>query len=393
MKIALFVSLFILTPFLVIYLYQKTKIVKKIGTVILAYAVGVLAALFLSFSGFLSLGEISSLNKIQDLIMNISVPIAIPLMLFSADFKLWTKSLPKSIAALLTGIVAIVVSIIATFFIFRHKGIEELPGIASMLTGIYSGGTMNFIAIGKALSVSEKTMTLTLTFQMIVVFPFVLFITGGGYKFFRKLLPFHDPYSSADSNSSAIGAVTFERYDRMFHKWVFPRMMLALLCAIVLFAIGVGLSLLLVHKLNELIIILTITTLSIASSFFKRIRNLPKTFELGMFFILLFCVSAAAKFDITKIDTSVLNILYFLIVFTLMTITLHVLLCRIFKVTGDLYVVAEIGLFCSPPFIPPVVSAMANRKVLISGVAIGLAGYAVGTYIGVALYYLFQALL
>ncbi|HNX22091.1 MAG TPA: DUF819 family protein, partial [Bacteroidales bacterium] len=144
-------------------------------------------------------------------------------------------------------------------------------------------------------------------------------------------------------------------------------------------------------KLNELAIILTITTLAIAASFSKRIRNLPKTFELGMFFILLFCVSAASKFDITKIDSSVLNILYFILTFTLMTITLHVILCRIFKVTGDLYVVAEIGLFCSPPFIPPVVSAMNNRKVLISGVAIGLAGYAVGTYIGVALYYLFQS--
>ncbi len=393
MKVALFVALFVLTPFLVIYWYRKSKIIQKIGTVIVAYAIGVLAALFLSLSPFMSDVEMLSLGKIQNLIMNISVPIAIPLMLFSSDFKLWTKSLPKAIAALLTGIVAIVVSIIATFFIFRHKGIEELPGIASMLTGIYSGGTMNFFAIGKALKVSEATMTLTLTFQMIVVFPFVLFLTGGGYKLFRKLLPFHDPYSSADSNSAVIGSVTFERYDRMFHKWVFPRLMLALLIAIIFFGIGVGLSILITGKLNELAVILTITTLSIGASFFKRIRNLPKTFELGMFFILLFCVSAAGKFDVTKIDASVLNILYFLIVFTLMTITLHVILCRIFKVTGDLYVVAEMGLFCSPPFIPPVVSAMSNRKVLISGVAIGLAGYAVGTYIGVALYYLFQSLL
>ncbi|MBP1673346.1 MAG: hypothetical protein H6Q25_1161 [Bacteroidetes bacterium] len=393
MKVALFVALFVLTPFFVIYVYQKSKIIQKVGTVIVAYAIGVLAALFLTLTPFMSEPEMLSLGKIQNWIMNISVPIAIPLMLFSSDFKLWTKSLPKALAALLTGIFSIVVCIIVTFFIFRNKGIQELPGISAMLTGIYSGGTMNFFAIGKALKVSEATMTLTLTFQMIVVFPFVLFLTGGGYKLFRKLLPFHDPYSSADTNSAVIGSVTFERYDRMLHKWVFPRLMLALLIAIIFFGIGVGISILITGKLNELAIILTITTLSIAASFSKRIRNLPKTFELGMFFILLFCVSAAGKFDVTKIDTSVLNILYFLIVFTLMTITMHVALCRVFKVTGDLYCVAEMGLFCSPPFIPPVVSAMSNRKVLISGVAIGLAGYAVGTYIGVALYYLFQTLL
>lgn len=72
--------------------------------------------------------------------------------------------------------------------------------------------------------------------------------------------------------------------------------------------------------------------------------------------------------------------------------TVHLILCRIFKVTGDLFTVAIMGLFCSPPFIPPVVSAMGNKKVLISGIAIGLVGYAIGTYLGVALYNLFQIL-
>ena len=225
---------------------------------------------------------------------------------------------------------------------------------------------------------------------MVVIFPLILFITGGGYKLFRKLLPYYDQYSSVDPNSQMIGSVSFERYDRMFHKWVFPRLMLGLLIAILIFAIGVGISMLTVGKLNELVIILSITTLAIIASFSKRIRNIPKTFELGMFFILLFCVAAASKFDVTEINTGVINILFFIITMTLLIMTIHIILCRIFKVTGDLYVVAEIGLFCSPPFIPPIVSAMGNRKVLISGVAIGLAGYALGTYLGVTIYYLLK---
>lgn len=390
MIVPLLTILFLSTPFIVILLYQKTTLVKKIGTVIVAYAIGIVAALFITLTSALTEQEAQSLGKIQDLLMNISVPIAIPLMLFSSDFKLWTKSLPKAVTALLTGIVAIAAGVIITFFIFKEKQFADLPGMAAILTGIYTGGTMNFFAVGQALKISEEVMTITLTFQMVVIFPLILFITGGGYKLFRKLLPYYDQYSSLDPNSQMIGSVSFERYDRMFHKWVFPRLMLGLLVAILIFAAGVGVSILTVGKLNELVIILSITTLAIIVSFSKRIRNLPKTFELGMFFILLFCVAAASKFDVTEINSGVLNILFFIITMTLLIMTIHIILCRIFKVTGDLYVVAEIGLFCSPPFIPPIVSAMGNRKVLISGVAIGLAGYALGTYLGVTIYYLLK---
>jgi uncharacterized membrane protein len=64
---------------------------------------------------------------------------------------------------------------------------------------------------------------------------------------------------------------------------------------------------------------------------------------------------------------------------------LHLLLCRIMHVSGDLFCVSQIALLCSPPFVPPVVGAMKNKKVLISGIVIGLIGYALGTYLGVAI--------
>jgi uncharacterized membrane protein len=393
MKVGLLVALFLITPILVILIYQKYRFAKKIGTVILAYAVGVIAALFLTFTDFLTVIETESLINIENLIMKISIPLAIPLMLFNSDFKLWTKSLPKTVAALLTGLVAVVIAMISGFFIFKNSGIEDFPGVAAMLTGIYTGGTMNFTALGGAFKVDPNIITITLTFQMLVIFPFVLFVTGGGYRFFRWILPFKDPAASLDDQSAVkMETVAFERYDRMLHKWVFPRLMLAFGIAVLIVGIGVGLAILLTGRMNELVVILSITTLAIVASFSKRIRNLPKTFELGMFFILLFCVSAAAQFDISKIDTSVLSLLYFIVTITLISITIHLILCRIFKVTGDLFTVAIMGLFCSPPFIPPAVSAMGNKKVLISGVAIGLVGYAIGTYLGVALYYLFQIL-
>ncbi len=75
-------------------------------------------------------------------------------------------------------------------------------------------------------------------------------------------------------------------------------------------------------------------------------------------------------------------ILYVIIVACL----IHLLICRLTKCSGDLFTVSQVALLCSPPFVPPVVGAMGNKKVLISGLVIGLIGYAIGTYLGVLLF-------
>jgi uncharacterized membrane protein len=331
------------------------------------------------------------MGKIQTWVMNITVPLAIPLMLFSSDFRLWTKSLPKTILALVGGVISIIVAVVAGFFLFRNSGIEDINNVAAMMTAIYTGGTLNFFALGSALQVDPNTITLTYTFEMLVTFPLILFIVGGGYKVFRKILPFKDESTDININMDIEDDV-FENYKGMFSRKTFPKMMIGLLISIVMLIIGAGLSLAITGKLNELIIILTITTLAIAASFSKYVRTLPKTFELGMFFILIFSVVVASQFDIYSVNTSALSMLWFILFIMLTSVVLHLILSRIFKVSGDLFTVAHIGLLCSPPFIPPIVAAMGNRKVLISGIVIGLIGYAIGTYLGVAISYFFNLL-
>ena len=224
---------------------------------------------------------------------------------------------------------------------------------------------------------------------MLITFPFIIFLTAGGFKIFRKLLPFKDEnISQIDTlDADKVAEDTFEQYSDMFTLKNFPKMMFGLLLSLVCLAVGVGLSMLLTGTLNELVVILTITTLAIALSFVDKIRTLRKTFELGMFFVLIFSVVVASKFNIAAIDGSVVGLLLFVLSVLLFAVTIHLILCRIFKVDGDLFTVTIVGMLCSPPFIPPIVSAMKNKKVLISGITIGLVGYAIGTYLGVGLAY------
>ena len=337
MRIIIAIAIYLLFPIIIVSAFHKWKILQKIGTVILAYAVGII----MSLTGFVTFepgtADAATFESIQKLIMNISVPLAIPLMLFNCDFKLWTRALPKTILALVGGIIAITVAVISGFFIFRNTGVNDITNVSAMMTGIYTGGTMNFNALGAALGVDPTTITLVLTFQMLITFPLIMFITGGGYRLFRKILPFPDESTSISKLGGNIEDHGIENYGKMLDKKVFPKTMLGLLLSIGFLAVGAGLSLLFYNlgivgdqetgtgKLNELVIILTITTLSIIASFSKKIRELPKTFELGMIFILIFSIAVASQFNPYSIDMSAISLGLFVLYIMLVSVIIHII--------------------------------------------------------------------
>ena len=382
-KVYIILACYVLVPLLIIEGFKRWKWVQTLGTVVLAYAVGIIASLCGVFH-FQDPEVAVSFSKMQSMMMNVAVPLAIPLMLFNCDFKLWTKALPKTAWALVGGILAVLVSVVSGYFIFRNH-IPEPAKVSGMMTGIYTGGTMNFNALGASLGVDKSVMAIVLAFEMVITTPYIFFLLGGGYKIFRKLLPFKDITHKGRTDDENVETADVENYQGMLEKKNFWGMLKGLGLSVVFLAIGAGLALLITGTLNELVVILTITTLAIIASFFKKVRELPKTFELGMFFILVFSVIVASMFDINSVNGGSLYIGGFVLWIMVMSMLLHLIFCRVAKVSGDLFCVSQVGLLCSPPFVPPIVGAMKNKKVLISGIVVGLVGYAAGTYLGALL--------
>ncbi len=382
-KVYILLACYIIFPLLIIEGFKRWKVVQKIGTVVLAYAVGIIASLCGVFQ-FSDPAAAETFNKLQSTIMSVAVPLAIPLMLFNCDFKLWTKALPKTAWALVTGIVAVVISVVSGYFIFRNH-VPEAAKVSGMMTGIYTGGTMNFNALGASLGVDKSVMAIVLAFQMVITTPYIFFLLGGGYKIFRKLLPYKDVTHKGRTDDGTVETADVENYRDMLQKKNLLGMLKGLGLSFVFLAIGAGLAMLITGTLNELVVILTITTLSIIASFFKKVRELPKTFELGMFFILVFSVIVASMFNINSVNGGSLYIGGFVLWIMGISVALHLILCRVAKVSGDLFCVCQVGLLCSPPFVPPIAGAMQNKKVLISGIVVGLVGYAIGTYTGALL--------
>jgi uncharacterized membrane protein len=74
----------------------------------------------------------------------------------------------------------------------------------------------------------------------------------------------------------------------------------------------------------------------------------------------------------------------FVIVFSLL---LHSLLARLFKIDADTVIITSTALICSPPFVPLIAGSLNNRRIIVSGLTVGLIGYAIGNYLGMFVAY------
>ena len=307
LRVVLTLALYIVIPLGIIAIFKRKRWMQRIGTVIAAYTAGLLMAV----TGISHL-PVDSMEEMyfsawQSQLMSFSVAVAIPLLLFNCDFRLWTRALPKTIVALLSGLVAVVVSILITYTLATHhmpasdtmgEDVTQLGKICAMLTGMYTGGTMNFNALGASLGVNKSMMAVVLAFDMLLTVPIYFFFIGGGYKVMRRWLPFTDettPTFRRNLKQMEAPVSDVENYHGMTSRDNMPGMLLGLLLSIAFLGIGCALSYLLWRigwitpdadnpdqpVMNEMVIILTITTLSIVASFSEKIRNLPKTFSIG----------------------------------------------------------------------------------------------------------------
>jgi len=138
--------------------------------------------------------------------------------------------------------------------------------------------------------------------------------------------------------------------------------------------------------------ILAISTLGIACSFIPAIRNIRMTYQLGNYFILVFCLVVSSMADFNRlVSTAPIMIAY--VTFTIFVcLLLHVLLAKIFKIDTDTVIITSVAGICSPPLVPMVASALKNKEIVLSGVITGIIGWVEGTYLGITLAYILYGL-
>jgi uncharacterized membrane protein len=137
-------------------------------------------------------------------------------------------------------------------------------------------------------------------------------------------------------------------------------------------------------------VILGITTLGLAASFIPRVRALPGTYETGEYLLLIFAVAIGTLANISELAESFSDVFVFVAVVFVAAILLHYLLARLFRLDTDTVLITSTAAVFGPAFVGPVAAAIGNRRIIVSGLAAGVLGYAIGNYAGLAVAYLLQ---
>lgn len=423
MTTTLLIIFYFIAPLIILYLCHISKTIKKIGAVVLSYVVGIIIAnigLFpkasvhfhhlLAGKTFLPKAEalkyfnegvltqndlfLNQIHSTQDLVMTLVIPLSIPLLLFSLDLKNSLKTLKSGIASFFIAIFSLLICISIGHLLFSES-IEESWKISGMMTGLYTGGTPNLAALATALNVKPNMFILTHTYDLIIGVILLFFFISIAQKTFNFILP---PFKTIKTEKRKVlkaineSEIPDNLFDYFKKETALP-LIGALGISLLIFAVGGGLSLLVPQDLQMVTVILTITTLGLGVSLIPKINKIEKTFDLGMYLILVFSVVVASMADLSTIfQIEFLNLFLYVVVAVFGSVIIHVVLSALFKIDTDTTIITITALSMSPPFVPVVAGALKNKNVIVMGITIGVIGYAIGNYLGVAIGLILKAI-
>jgi len=365
---------YLFTPAIVLILTYKYEMLSKLGAIVITYGIGLL------------IGNISvlpsSIGTLQEIMTTLTVPIALPLMFFTLNLSHWRKLARITVISLFCAVIAVTIGTVLTFLIFSRFIGPESWKVAGMLVGVYTGGTPNLAAIGTALNI-DSILYVAVHGSDVIVSAFILLLLVAVFpKVFRYILP---PFSSYDEQDGNYHTIT--PYFTGCSKRELLDMLKAFGLALLVFAVGGSLTLFLPENAALPAAILTITTLGVLLSFIPSVRAWKNSFQLGYYLILVFSLTVSSMADITQLVVSAPIVILYVAVLLFLVSLIHLGLSALFRIDVDTHIITSTAFIFSPPFVPVVAAALKNKEIVVSGIFIGVTGWVIGNYLGVALAY------
>lgn len=368
--------LFCLIPAGVIWLCRRFPVLDNIGPIMILYAIGMVIG-NLPFMP-------QEMATLQDMIPNIMVPLAIPMMLFGCTFSRSEAKLQVKI--LVSGFLSVALAVAGGYLLFGHH-LAEGTAVGGIISGMYTGGTLNAAALQTIFGVESQTFVLINSYDIIISFLYFVFLFSVGIRMFRRLYGERQK-SFSDSDRAEvehqIENTKLNPYSGLMTKEGLKQLGYILLVTIAVVAVSAGVALLMPEGWFMVVFILLLTTLGICCSFIGAVRRLERSYDIGMYLIYIFSLVIATMADFSSLDlVGGANQLAFMTFAVFVSLSLHAIMCRLMKVDADSMVISSVAFINSPPFVPMAVAAMKNKGALVTGLAAGVAGYALGNYFGV----------
>ena len=362
----LLVTFLLSFPLFIMWAEGKSKVVRWISPIIICYLVGILIG---NIPGLSLNGEVLEKTTM------ISVVLAIPLLLFSANLLVLLKQVRPALFSYLLGIAAVVSVASLAYLIFGDR-ISEADTVSGMMIGVYTGGTQNMAAIGTALDMENEVFVILNSADILFSGIYFIFLMTVAKPILGIFLPSKMKLQSNESGQENEQASSGTN-GRFVH------VLFGLALAALLAGSSIGISFLILGEMAEPVIILGITTLGIAASFVRKIRVLPLTFSTANYLLLVFALAVGSMANLAELLAASSMLFWFCGFVVFGSVILHVLLAILFRVDRDTLIITSTAAIFGPAFIGPVANAIGNKGIIPIGIALGIIGLAIGNFLGI----------
>ena len=375
----LILLLFSLAPAGVMWLCRKVSVLGKLGPIMVLYALGIGVANI----PFMPRAEMA---VIQDILPNVLIPLAIPMMLYGCKFT--GRSAGLQLKVVLSGVVSVSLAVALGYWVFG-KSLPEGAQIGGIITGMYTGGTVNAAALQAVFGVESETFILINSYDILISLLYFVFLFAFGIKMFRRLYgekAVREDVSAVAEEDNVAGyrEARENSYSKLATREGLLQLGRILALTVGVAAVSAGVAVLFPDNFFMAIFILMITTLGVACSFLPAVKKFDVSYDAGMYLIYIFSITIASMADFSTLSLeSGVGLLGFMAVAVFISLALHAVLCRLMKVDADSMTISSVAFINSPPFVPMVSAAMKNRNALVTGLAAGIVGYAIGNHLGV----------
>ena len=367
---------FCLTPALVLWLCRRFPLLGKVGPIMVLYAIGMI------------IGNLpvlpAEIKPLQDMIPNIMVPLAIPMMLFGCTFS--RKELRLQVKLCASGFLSVCIAVVVGYLLFG-RNVEQGAQLGGIMSGMYTGGMVNAAALQAIFRVDSENYILLSSYDIIISFLYLVFLISVGIPMFRRLYGEHKKevsQSDQEEINRQIEKTKENPYRKLLSREGMRQLGKTLLLTIGIVAVSGGVALLLPEGWFMVVFILLITTLGVVASFFPAVRKLDTSYDAGMYLIYIFSITIASMADFSNLQMEGgVNLLIFLTIAIFGSLLIHALFCRLMRIDADSMMVSSVSFINSPPFVPMTSAAMRNKNALVTGLAAGIVGYALGNHFGV----------
>ncbi|MGZ5382380.1 MAG: DUF819 family protein [Acidimicrobiia bacterium] len=182
-------------PALAVYGANRNRALEWLSPVVLCYLLGIILG---------NLPGWTPDNELANSVTEITVLLAIPLLLFSTDFPKWLRMAPKAVLSFGLATLAVMVAAAITTVVMSNQDPETWK-MAGMTVGVYTRGTPNMSAIGLALGVTDEKFVLVNGADVVLSAVYLLFLMTIAQRVLLKFLPAFQRTGVADGEPHASG--------------------------------------------------------------------------------------------------------------------------------------------------------------------------------------------